>query len=148
MIVDHLSNATKYEKLSPAFKLAMEFLLAHPDGISEDRIDINEDVYVLRKQYNSKNQDDCKWEAHKEFIDVQYVAHGSECMGWGPRGAFDVVEYKEAKDFIHLTGEGNFFPLKDKMFMILFPEDAHMPNVKLGESCPIEKIIVKVRVGK
>lgn len=148
MIVDHIANIEKYMELSPAFAAGLAFLAAHSGGIGEDRVDITPDVYALRKHYDSRDEADCKWEAHKEFIDVQYVASGRECMGWGPKSAFREVEYKEAKDFIHLDGEGEFFPLTAGMFMVLYPEDAHEPMVRLGESCPIEKIILKIRVGK
>ncbi|MBQ9941514.1 MAG: YhcH/YjgK/YiaL family protein [Christensenellaceae bacterium] len=148
MIVDHIANAEKYKALSPAFAAAMTFLQEHKDGIREDRIDVNEDVFALRKSYVSFDEADCKYECHKEYIDVQYVASGREAMGWGRVEDFAVAEAREADDLYFLSGKGELHPLVAGTFMILFPEDAHMPTVKLEQNEQIEKIVVKVKVGK
>lgn len=146
MILDSITNAAKYEKISPAFKDAMTFLYEHRDGgLAEGRYQVSDDVYALVKHYNSKAMENCKYEGHRDYIDIQYVVKGRECIGWAPVSDMTEKEYIEAKDQYIMQGEGELIPLHAQQFMILFYEDIHMPCVALGESEPIEKIIIKVR---
>lgn len=149
MILDSIENSAAYEKISPAFAAAMSWLAEHRDGkLPEDRVRINEDAYVMYKCYDTKEQADCSYEAHRDYIDVQFVLRGQEYIGWAPKQSLTEKEYVEHKDKYVLEGDGALLPLQAGQFMIFFPEDGHMPCIRRGEACKVEKLIAKIRVGR
>ena len=149
MILDRIENSGKYEQISPAFSQAMRYLYEHRDGRMEgDRVELSEDVYIMHNAYNTKDEAECGFEAHKDFIDVQYIANGSECIFWSPKEELTEKAYLEQKDLYQLEGEGTGIELKAGQFMIFFPGDGHKPGVKCGESAPVVKLVAKIRVGK
>lgn len=106
-------------------------------------------LYAPVSEYMSKNPEDVRYEEHKKYIDVQYVASGKELIGIAPLSLQkDVIEpYNEAKDvmFLSVTREINFKATPDRFF-IFFPDDLHRPGLKDGESTPVRKVVVKVKV--
>jgi len=114
------------------------------------RYDIDGDnVYATVSEYLSKNDEDARYEAHRKYIDIQYVAAGKELIGITPLSQKkDVLEpFDATKDieFFTVTGWENHLAVPDRFF-ILFPEDAHRPGLKDGENSPVRKIVVKVKV--
>ncbi len=86
MIIDIIERASVYEKISPGFAAAMKFLYENRNGgLTQDRYEISDDAYALVKRYPSKALEDCKYEAHRDYIDVQYVVSGEECIGWATK---------------------------------------------------------------
>ena len=109
--------------------------------------------FILKVQrYDTKPIDDCRPEAHKNFIDVQFVAEGEEVMGWCPLSP-DLkitVPYDENKDVVFynsLTPESSVM-LTDRNYAVLFPMDVHRPCGSLEDDEPsrVTKIVVKVPV--
>jgi YhcH/YjgK/YiaL family protein len=54
--------------------------------------------------------------------------------------------YDEAKDFLSLQGEGkgDFFIVREGTFVILLPQDGHMPGIAVSTPQPVKKCVVKV----
>lgn len=149
MILDCVENSDVYKKISPAFADAMAWLAAHRDGnVPADRVELSADVYVLHKCYDTKDAADCHYEAHRDYIDVQFLLRGQEYIGWAPKQTLTEREYLEHKDQYLLEGAGELLPLQPGQFMIFFPEDGHMPCIRRGETCAAEKLIAKIRVGR
>lgn len=147
MIIDSVEHAANYEKLSPAFAAAMRFLREHMDvDLADGRYEIADGVYANVKRYETKPVENAKYEAHKNYADVQYLAKGREYMGWAPVERMELYEYNAEKDVYKVSGEGGLYPLTEGTFAIVFPEDAHMPNVAMDAPCAAVKMILKVRV--
>jgi biofilm protein TabA len=147
MILDTVERASQYNLIGPGFAEAMKFLYENRNGgLTQDRYEISNDAYALVKRYASKPAENCKYEAHRDYIDVQYVVSGDEYMGWAPKDTMTIDTYIEEKDQFRLSGKGEMVPLHAGQFMILFPSDAHMPCVVYNQSAPVEKIILKIRV--
>lgn len=149
MIVDKLGNAHIYFGVSERLKKALEFLQDNDiDKLETGRHDIDgDDVFVNVVEYTSRPLEESVWEAHRDYIDVQYVAKGHECIGYEYIGNLDVTqEYDEKTDSLLLKGNGNMVQCDAGTFMVLYPEDAHMPGVQDGGPCEMKKAIVKVRV--
>jgi YhcH/YjgK/YiaL family protein len=85
-----------------------------------------------------------QWEAHKKYIDVQYVARGKEKIGVAPVSKATVTEpYNAEKDVAHFKSEGKYYVAEPGTFFIFFPQDAHRPTIKVD--VPEEKkVVVKV----
>ena len=67
-------------------------------------------------------------------------------MGYANIHHLQQGEYMPEKDFLPLFGEGSQVILKSGSFVLLFPEDAHMPSMSIGESAPAKKIVLKIAV--
>jgi YhcH/YjgK/YiaL family protein len=118
--------------------------------IEVKRHDIDGDnLYVLVSQYTTKNQEDAKFEAHRKYVDIQYVISGNEQMGCVPYVLKDVVsqEYSDAKDIEYFSVKSpKLYKADPKRFFLFFPEDAHMPSIKDGNNSPVKKAVVKLKL--
>ena len=142
MINDRLSNSKQYEKLSALFKIAFDFLREYK-GMEIGKYQLKDGVFVLVQAYNSKDEKDCKWETHRKYIDIQYVLKGEETIAVANYNDLKcTVLYDSEKDISFYEGVGNEIRLTDSEFLILYPWDAHKPQIGNGKS--VNKIVVKV----
>lgn len=149
MVYDSIENMRLYYNLSERIKTALEFLSSADFTDTEPgRIDIDGDnIFALVQKYYTKPEDECRWEAHRKYIDIQFVAKGSETMGFVNLDYLDInQEYDSDKDVEFYDGEGDYVQVNDDEFVILFPHDAHMPGIEVEESEEVIKVVVKVAV--
>lgn len=151
MICDRIGNSARYSSISPGIALALEALRSGRFAEASDgRHHIDGDrVFALVQRYTTRPPDQCAFESHREYIDVQMVVSGEEMMGHAPVSKLAVAApYDEAKDFAkYAPFEGaTWLRLSGGEFAIFFPEDGHMPCVQAGAPSSVLKIVVKVRV--
>ncbi len=148
MIIDRIENAALYYPLHPKFKQAFDYI-AQIDihTLPVGRHDLDGDaMYVLVQEYDTKLREAGKWEAHRHYIDLQYVVQGAEGMGYANIHHLQQGEYLPEKDFLPLFGEGEQIALRSGYFVLFFLEDAHMPGMALGDPAPVRKIVIKIAV--
>lgn len=86
-------------------------------------------------------------EAHREFLDIQYIIKGQEVMGWAPVDALTpTVPFSVEKDVGFYTGACDFMRIGEGYCYVVFPEDAHMPTRHLERPNEYQKIVVKLKV--
>ncbi|MCW3121597.1 MAG: hypothetical protein JWQ38_1089 [Flavipsychrobacter sp.] len=87
-------------------------------------------------------------EAHRKYVDVQYMITGAELVGHMLySGQVPSKEYSDAEDFMLFPDTPSFFSLFSAgTFMVFFPTDLHMPCIKVTETAKVKKIVIKVRV--
>ncbi len=86
-------------------------------------------------------------EAHKNFLDIQYVLEGEEYMGWAPVDTLTLDgEFNTEKDVGKYSGDCQYMRIPAGYCYIVFPEDAHAPGVHLDAPLTERKIIVKLKV--
>ena len=148
MIIDSLDNSQQYSAVNPNIGRAFEYLLqTNLSELNVGRLDIaGEEIYALVQQYNTKPKEQGFWEAHRRYIDLQVVIQGSEKIGYANLNRLTQGEYDTKKDFLPLTGEGEFLILNAGDFMLLFPADAHMPGIAVASPISVKKIVVKIKV--
>lgn len=149
MIFDQIKNAELYFQINERFKKAFEYLrTTNFENVEPDKYTIDGDeIYAIVQQYDSKPLTSGKWEAHKKYIDIQYMVSGKEKMGYSHKNKMIVThEYNKDKDALYLKGEGNFLTAEAGYFAIFFPSDVHMPCIALNLSTPVKKVVVKVKV--
>ena len=141
--VYYFRNKARWRK---AFKFLMNSDLAK---LELKRYDIDGDnLYAIVSEYMSKNEETTKFEAHRKYIDIQYVISGKEIMNVAPlKTVNDVVEqYDAAKDIEFMTTNKVInYTASPSNFFIFFPNDAHRPGLKSGVSSPVRKIVIKVK---
>ncbi|HYX05673.1 MAG TPA: YhcH/YjgK/YiaL family protein [Bacteroidales bacterium] len=110
---------------------------------------IGDTLFASVSDYMTKNPDSAHYEAHRKYIDIQYVAAGKELIGVSPLA--DTTQtfqpYNPVKDigFYAVSPVVNHEATPGKLF-IFFPTDAHRPGLRDGESAPVRKVVIKVAV--
>ena len=67
-------------------------------------------------------------------------------MGYGKLGLMQAGEYSAEKDFLAVEGTGNFVDVFPGYFAIFYPDDVHMPGLISDVSCPIKKVVMKIKI--
>lgn len=152
MIQDILENSSRYEALSPRFAKAFAFLRTVDGTQTPGRHEIDgDDVFALVQTYATKPVESALFEAHRKYIDVQYLHQGRETILWAPLAAMKeaTMLYDDSKDAALWKRVPDTTPLHLSAghFAILFPEDAHAPCVEWENSQDVFKVVVKVAAG-
>lgn len=150
MVVDSIKHASLYISLSPGVEIALRYLSSTElTKLEVGRYELDCGCYAIVQDYETVPREEKRWEAHRKYIDVQFIAGGSELMGYAPCSALKSVEpYDDAKDIEWFEGDGSFVPAEARTFVILYPHDAHMPGVADGSPGPVRKVVVKVPVER
>jgi YhcH/YjgK/YiaL family protein len=165
MIVDKIENSKLYAAISQRLAKALDVLkkedfsnaVRHPMAEKADgRYDIDgSNLYYLVQRYQTKPADQCKLEAHKDYIDIQFVADGEEILAYTPLDNLEIATpYNKEKDIIFYKTPANIssIVLTAGIFCVLFPDDAHMPKCRLkspsnlSAGADVLKIVVKVKI--
>ena len=124
--------------------------LATVPGAEAVRVEIaGKKIFALHQSYLTKPLSEGRYEAHKRFIDLQYIQTGTELIRVAPR--LEGIEGKATEpydrtrdlEFFQLT-EGSNLLMKPGMVAILYPEDLHAPCLANGEPALVQKVVVKV----
>lgn len=100
-------------------------------------------------EYESHAFEGAKFEAHRKYIDLQFLLEGKEAIAVCDLEKLQVTDdYDEENDFLlGLCQDGyDLVEMKAGDFLLLFPEDAHMPGVSLDKATDNKKIVVKIPV--
>ena len=149
MIKDKLENATIYYNLSENIQKGLTWLKdADFNNISDGKYNIDEDkVFASVQTYKTK--DDAKYEAHRKYIDIQYMIKGVEKVGvTNLKNCTTCVPYDLEKDleFFDINVEEEFFELAEESFLIFYPHDAHKPSIKHIQKDLVKKVVVKIAI--
>ncbi len=149
MIIDRLTNLEQYRGLAPKWVRALEFLRdTDVLSLALGRHDLDGDqLFALVQEYRTKPVAECRWEAHRRYCDVQFVARGAESIGVMNIERMQIEQpYDADRDVAFFAGEGDFITLHAGSFAIFAPQDVHMPCVAAVGSEPIRKIVLKAAV--
>ena len=148
MIYDTLEHAGQYRGLSGNLAKALDYLTGTElETVEAGRVEIDgERVFALFQSYETKPEND-RPEAHRKYIDIQYLIEGEELIGVAPLASMErVAEAAPERDIWFYEGETAKLPLGGGRFAILFPQDAHAPCIAAGECRPVRKVVLKVAV--
>lgn len=99
------------------------------------------------KGSNQKPVQNAKAEAHREFLDVQYVLSGEEYVGWAPVDTLTPDgEFNTEKDVGFYSGQCQYIRIPAGYCYVVFPEDAHAPDVYMEAPSQERKIVIKLKV--
>lgn len=149
MIIDTLKNASLYYGLTPRIASGLRYLektdfsLLEPGKYELD----GSKLFALVQRYESKPRETGKWEAHRKYIDIQFIAQGIECMGYANIDGLTVTQpYSDKDDCLLFDGKGNILTAAAGNFLLFAPQDAHMPGLALTAPQPVTKVVVKVLI--
>jgi YhcH/YjgK/YiaL family protein len=148
MIIDRLENADRYCDMHPGFAKAFAFLRRSDlTELPAERHEIDGDrLFCMISKGPGRPRAEAKLEAHRKYIDIQYVIAGNEEMGWKPTADCRVVDvpYDAENDIGFFKDEPDSWnKVPPGSFVIFFPQDAHAPLVGNGQ---IHKAVLKIAV--
>ena len=148
MIIDRIAHASLYTTLGPRVAKALEYLqTTDVASLAAGTYELEgRRLYAIVQDYTTKPASAGKWEAHCRYADLQFVASGSERIGFGPMTNFEQQEYHPDKDYVAITGAGEFLTLESGFFMLLWPGEGHMPGIAIDAPQQVRKIVVKIEV--
>ena len=149
MVFDILENAYRYVPLHEGFAKAMAFL-ERPDlmTLPVGRYEIEGDrIFAMVALEPGLKRGNAQLETHEKYIDIQLVLAGVDTMGWKPKALCQLpsAPYDPEADLQLFADEPEaWLPTKSGMFVIFFPEDAHLPLISPGQ---LHKVVVKIAVA-
>ncbi len=150
MIAASLSDAAARLPGLPGLAGALEFL-RRPGlaGLADGEYELEgRRVYAIVQRYGTSPAAEPRFEVHRRYADVQFVAAGAEVIGWAPAGRFRELEAYDEKKDIAFGRASDWTPvlLRAGELAVLFPEDAHAPRLAAGAPGRVLKIVIKVAV--
>lgn len=147
MVVDKIKNLGIYSNISARLAKGIEYI----NNTDFSKIDLGtykiegDDVFAMVQEYDTRNIEDCKLEGHQKYIDIQYIISGDEKIGLTTLNNQPLIEQNDEGDYSFYKGESTLIKFEAGTFGIFFPDDLHMPCVKLNEISKVRKVVVKVR---
>ncbi len=150
MIIDKIEHFQHYH-FGPAWKLAFDFLRTLTSETEDKKYALQgEDIFAVVMSYRTFSPDMALFEAHREYVDIQTVLVGAEgfecafCDGLSVETPYDeradITFYK--RDLPGMTR----VDVCPGTFVMLYPHDAHMPGLIIGnEEKMIKKVVVKIK---
>ena len=123
MILATFADHEKLTELHPLFAQFFDFIeeaLKHPPVPGKYDL-MGDKLFVRMQEYATNPPEASLWEAHRKYIDIQFMLSGTEEQFWAPISSA-------------------------KPDTIFYPEDLHMPSCAHGSIATVQKVVVKVAV--
>jgi len=162
MILDTIDNTRLYLGLHAGFAKAFEILTDKTLTQKEDgKYPVDGDkIYYTIQRYTTKPPNEGNLEAHRKYIDIQFLLTGQEILGYAPLKGLTTAEvYNPQKDiaFFNTPKDITKVKLEPGLFCILFPDDAHFPGRyevsppggpcrQLASPTDVLKVVIKIRL--
>ena len=156
--IETVKEQINYKKFEKAFlyiqklqdKNSLEYKSLANIGLDEcNKIVLDENCFVLEQAYITKDKKDCFFESHRKYIDIQYIFEGSEIMEVENINKLQITqEYNESLDFAKYEQKPNssILIINENELAIFYPNDAHMPCIKVDNNQKIIKAVFKIAV--
>ncbi len=145
MIFDEIKNIDLYN----LDKKAVNFIRNLTPDIECKKHIIDENIYANVEEYSTKESG--FFEAHKKYIDIQLLLMGEEVLEYTPLDGLKVKEdYNTEKDIaFYFDGDKPITKLKLEkgFFTVLYPTDAHKPQLKFSSPQKVKKVVVKIKIN-
>jgi len=150
MIYDKIDNLEIYSGISEDIHLGLEWLRDVNPDIEKGVYEISPRVKAIVSEYTTKEVNENGYEAHRDYIDIQYLLKGSEKICCLP------LEYlKETKPY-NKDIDAAFYEQVDVKpqemivgngyFAIFYPQDGHMPCLNVDKPVEVKKVVIKVKI--
>ena len=150
MLATSVDLVTKYDYLSDKFKAAYKWLAENDIKNMEDgKYVITDGVFAMVQRYETLDFAEARFESHKEYFDVQYIAEGKESFGMALVKDCKLNESVPDND-VYFYDTPEFYTqvnLKAGDLIVVPPEEVHQPRACYNnEKMPVIKVVVKVKI--
>lgn len=108
---------------------------------------VNDWLYINVQEYMTKNLAECRFESHKKYVDIQMMIHGIEAIETADIDKLELeTEYSEENDVMFWKQKPNQMRsvIVDGGYVILYPQNAHMPCIAVDKPVKVKKLVAKV----
>lgn len=151
MIYGRVEDIAQYAAIHPEIKTVVEAAQNYSGTrFSPGRVELDgERVYMNLSSYQTHSSEGALAEAHRAYVDVMVMLEGTETV---------YVQHTSQMKIVHpydpqieaalgkLSETPTAVVLKPGDFLILFPQDAHMPACHAAEESAVKKAIGKIRI--
>lgn len=150
MLATSIDLVSKYDYLSEKFKAAYKWLEEHDVKNMEDgKYVVMDGVFAMVQRYETIDFSEARFESHKEYFDIQYIADGKESFGMTLVKDCKLNESVPDND-VYFYDTPAFFTqvnLKAGDLIVVPPEEAHQPRASYNsEKMTVVKVVVKVKI--
>lgn len=146
MIICPFNDLVRYAPIIPGLEEAMDVIKNRKEW-TPGTIPLSGGNRILVQDVTSGTPDGRLCEAHRKFLDIQYIVDGEETVGWAPLEALTLEgEFSEEKDIGFYAGKVDFFRISAGNCYVAFPEDAHMPGLHLDKERTYRKMVLKLHI--
>ena len=148
MIIDKITNIDNYKEIPYNAK---NFIKNLYNDIKVGKYSIKDDDYANIEVYITKKLDNAKFESHQKYIDIQLLLSGKEKIYIHSSSELNVsVPYNKENDIIFYNDSvvnSDFVTLDTTNFVLLYPHEAHAPQIALEEvPSEVKKVVVKIKI--
>ena len=151
MIYDKIDNLNTYTGISEDIRKGLEWLRNIKPDVEKGVYEISPRVKAIVSEYTTKVINENGYEAHREYIDIQYLVSGEEELYFLPLEYLkEIKPYNKEIDasFYVETGiKPQELMIGNGYFAILFPQDGHMPQLCVEKPTSVKKVVIKVKIG-
>ena len=146
MIVCPWKDLKRYEAVIPGLEEAVKAVEAL-ESFEPATYPLSGSNKILVQKVTTKEWATSELEAHREFLDIQYIIKGKEMVGWAPVDTLQPSgEFNTAKDKGMYAGKNAAMEIAEGYCYVVYPEDAHAPSVHIGEGGEVIKLVIKLKV--
>lgn len=143
-------NSDLLLKKLPEIEKAINYIKEYGENADDGIVELDgKNLYISFQSYTTQDRESCKYESHKDYIDVQYIISGEEIIAVTTPGLLSVSEpYNAEKDVMFYDDlvDGTEYYLDKGDFVVLDPLDVHMPKIKMNEPCFVKKAVAKIKI--
>lgn len=118
------------------------------DDTKVGQYQVDEGFYYRIHCYQTRPENDCEFESHKRYVDIQYIVKGEEAVDICDISRLkikrkydierDVTIWNEPQQFSRVT-------LSENNYLILYPEYAHRGGVLSNQESQVVKVVAKIK---
>lgn len=141
-----MTQKTLYEKLTEALDYIKNL---DKSTLTPGKHEVNDEFFYNYMEYEAKEPTDSIFEAHKNYVDIQYIVDGQERVDVSFEEYMELdTPYDVEKDIMFFKNPQESFSriLGADEYIIVLPHELHKPGQKVGQNGNVKKIVGKVRV--
>lgn len=148
MIVGRLSKIESYGIYDKEIKQALTYLKELSSEIPIGSYTISDRMYANVMEYQTHEDTEAIYEAHRAHLDIHFVLLGEERIKWASIENLSIyTPYDSENDaaFYKATAEdGTQVSIKGDMYAVMFPLDGHACQYSIHKNQNIKKVVVKI----
>lgn len=146
MILCPFHELKRYAPIIPGLEEALQAVAEITDWTPRT-IPLSGGNRILVQEYTTRSAEGGNAEAHRNYLDIQYIVSGEETVGWAPLNTLTPVgEFNTEGDCGFYSGAYEMIRITAGNCYVVFPEDAHLPGVYMTQPCVARKLVLKLRV--
>ena len=151
MIYDELKNIKTYKGINKNLDKAIDFIAEKKylnTNFGKNIVDGDKIYFDYPEKVSTRENIDLELEYHKKYIDIHIVLKEEEIIEYTPfEDCIETQKYNIEKDIAFMKGKIQAeLILNGKNFLIVFPNEPHLPLLKVDKVKEIKKVVFKIQI--